>query len=776
MNFREVEVGFSTSRVVYLYNQSSAPCRFCFDVQGDSSVFRFSRTRGSIPSAGSEHPGEAQVTLTFVPTKPTNYYRRIFCLLENQQPLVLDAMGTAYVVPKGEVQEQRPAPLRHAHVQAFRNRENVGLGRCSPEEVSEVLKAEGLSDLFAKVGPEGTIPLRRCGVSRPLTRSGEATRVQTAVAAEFFVDSADPFLNGVYLDRTSVDFGFAAAGGGKTINLTNNSNTEVHVVWNLRSSAQGEEGGPGLQVIPLEADLPAGGSRSFRVEVSPTKRNCYFAEEAEAFVSPSNQMTFRTVKDATHQPPWCLPLLVLGHTFIGEQFLAKASLSTQHTGQRLCFPACHVGDSVYQTLRLSNQGNIPACFSFQPDPTGAFDIKPAVGLVPAGDFQLCLVRFTPPGLGERRHRLVCVLNNDPGSSQEADLLGQGAVPAIQVSGGGREGGDDRSLSQVDSFGSSLEGELERGKRAVIFMRPTCVGIVSSERIVAEVSNSSRIPVIFAIDPPKASSGVFRVTPIAGLLLGNQTATLQVIFAPRETKEYHFRLPVKVRSLLGETPLLTDCRQLGEAAPAVIKPGAYVTVVGQGERGAVTFHPESLSYSVRLVNTSESKCLVLENCSECDVTYKLFYIANREPPARHSSKGTAVGEAGGGGGGGGGESLGKRELRPVPKENGEAKGQSGHNTSHALFVDKPQGILPARQAFIGALYFFLLLLFHFIYYLARGPSPRFDPSRRGSTSFRSFVRSPLSTVREMLVLTVHPIFMLRKRWRSRGTRQGHPRLG
>lgn len=31
-------------------------------------------------------------------------------------------MGTAYVVPKGEVQEQRPAPLRHAHVQAFRNR------------------------------------------------------------------------------------------------------------------------------------------------------------------------------------------------------------------------------------------------------------------------------------------------------------------------------------------------------------------------------------------------------------------------------------------------------------------------------------------------------------------------------------------------------------------------------------------------------------------------------------------------------------------------------
>ena len=65
-------------------------------------------------------------------------------------------------------------------------------------------------------------------------------------------------------------------------------------------------------------------------------------------------------------------------------------------------------------------------------------------------------------------------------------------------------------------------------------------------LAGQVTNSSRIPVIFAIDPPKASSGVFRVSPIAGLLLGNQTATLQVIFAPRETKEYQFRLPVKVQ--------------------------------------------------------------------------------------------------------------------------------------------------------------------------------------------------------------------------------------
>eukprot|EP00752_Nemacystus_decipiens_P004480 g4092.t1 len=555
VNFREVKVGVTTTRVINLYNEASTPCRFCFVIQ------------------------------------------------------------------------------------------NVGLGRCSPEELDELLATQGMSDLFAKVGPQGTLPIQRCRIAKPLTRSGEATRVQTAIAAEFFVDPTDPILNGVCLDRFNVDLGFARTGGHETVTLTNNTDTAVHVVWNLRSSDEGEgdQGTTGLQVTPLEADVPEGASLSFRVEVSPTKGNCYFAEEAEAFVSPLNQMTFRTVKDATQQPPWCLPLRVLGHTFVGEQFLAKASLSTQHTGQKMCFPACHVGDTVYQTIRLSNQGNIPACFSFQPDPSGVFDIKPSTGLVPAGDFQLCLVRFTPPGPGGCHHRLECVLNNDPGSTQQVDLFGQGALPAIEATCGGWDeaaaaawGGDDGSRS------SSL-ATLAQDERSVVYMRPTCVGIVSS--------------------------GV-----------------------------------IKVRSILGETPLLTDCRQLGEAMPAVVNHGACMTVLGQGERGAVMFHPESLAFSVRLVNTPESKPLVLENCSECDVKYKLFYIANNEPPLRQSSKDyTGSSDGGSIAGSDGGGAASDRELRPVPKENDMAEqGRKARASAARLEEAGVQGVAGGGEDTNGVL--------------------------------------------------------------------------
>lgn len=33
INFREVKVGATTSRVVYIYNEASEPCRFCFAVE-----------------------------------------------------------------------------------------------------------------------------------------------------------------------------------------------------------------------------------------------------------------------------------------------------------------------------------------------------------------------------------------------------------------------------------------------------------------------------------------------------------------------------------------------------------------------------------------------------------------------------------------------------------------------------------------------------------------------------------------------------------------------
>lgn len=46
VNFREVEVGVTTSRVVYLYNETSEPCRFCFSVEVSVSSSYIGKSNG----------------------------------------------------------------------------------------------------------------------------------------------------------------------------------------------------------------------------------------------------------------------------------------------------------------------------------------------------------------------------------------------------------------------------------------------------------------------------------------------------------------------------------------------------------------------------------------------------------------------------------------------------------------------------------------------------------------------------------------------------------
>lgn len=102
---------------------------------------------------------ETAVKLTFSPQLPINYYKRYFVLIGNSLPLFYDAMGTGYIRAKGEIKEQRPAPLRHAHIQAYRNRAVQGLGGLNPDEMDEIIEKEGISELFALAGTSGTRPL-----------------------------------------------------------------------------------------------------------------------------------------------------------------------------------------------------------------------------------------------------------------------------------------------------------------------------------------------------------------------------------------------------------------------------------------------------------------------------------------------------------------------------------------------------------------------------------------------------------------------------------------
>jgi hypothetical protein len=132
VNFGSIKVGARCDRAVFLQNNSDADLHFQF-VSDEGGCFKLSKYRGVIPAQL-----EVSVKFTFSPDRPINYYKRLFVIIEHRLPLFVDLLGTAYISAAGEVKEQRPAPLRHAHVQAARNRQAAGLGRASPDELEKM--------------------------------------------------------------------------------------------------------------------------------------------------------------------------------------------------------------------------------------------------------------------------------------------------------------------------------------------------------------------------------------------------------------------------------------------------------------------------------------------------------------------------------------------------------------------------------------------------------------------------------------------------------------
>jgi hypothetical protein len=146
LNFRDVEVGKVETRLLYLRNDSNRDTPFCI-VADEGGTFQMFPKMGIIPALYKQYP----VKVIFTPPKPINYYRRFFVLVGDCMPLFYDCLGTGYIRARGEIREQRPAPLRHAHVQAYRNRSVQGMGGLSPDELDRLYDESEPSPYFALV-------------------------------------------------------------------------------------------------------------------------------------------------------------------------------------------------------------------------------------------------------------------------------------------------------------------------------------------------------------------------------------------------------------------------------------------------------------------------------------------------------------------------------------------------------------------------------------------------------------------------------------------------
>lgn len=110
VNFGEVRLGKTVSRMFTINNHSELPTKFEFFNQ-PGNVFSFSKTKGQIQPLSN-----IRILVYFSPLHTVSYYERIFCIVKNHQILYIDLLGTCYDLL------EKPLAIQQSHVDLFRKR------------------------------------------------------------------------------------------------------------------------------------------------------------------------------------------------------------------------------------------------------------------------------------------------------------------------------------------------------------------------------------------------------------------------------------------------------------------------------------------------------------------------------------------------------------------------------------------------------------------------------------------------------------------------------
>ncbi|OWZ24517.1 putative membrane protein [Phytophthora megakarya] len=601
VSFQDVHVGENAiSRVITLRNESPMEIFFHFDAQA-KGVFCFDRVTGKIPPFL-----DLNVTISFSPPHSGNFYRRFFLLVHNQSTRYVDVLGTGYD------EKIRPSPFQQAHVDAYRLRAASGIGLLSPDQL-ETYHEENGDEMFLKgalqrVKDEDTSDTSDVEPSvsplpppsRILTRSGEASLAEVEVCCEYFISIEDKG-NAVVVQGALLDFGncgIVQFPSKKVMLVTNHTHSKVTCVWRVAvapgpSETSGDQSV--FQVFPPIGDIAAGATAEFRIAFQPSRVNSYYFAELEAFASFKTNRTFRLVNVDTFTPPWCMVVKACGNTFSSptDQFLPKISFRLMKN--KVQFPPCYLGDSVFQTIMIENSSDTPALFTFVEDPAEVFSCKPTCGYIEAKSFHLVAIRFTPRNVRKYSYFLQCVVNNAREKPEVLELSAICALPQL-------------------SFQDIEVGQLLRSE-AKVYVKPTSVGLQSLRQI--ELINTSRVPLVYRWELPSKYQNIFRVKPKLGRLNGRESAFIECTFTPDEIREYASRFLVTVKSI--SVPL-EQRKSLKYKIPTLQE--LTVRVQTKGTTGAILFQPQTLKFETILVNSNSKQSFFIDNTADCDLTYSL----------------------------------------------------------------------------------------------------------------------------------------------------------
>ncbi|XP_067890912.1 cilia- and flagella-associated protein 65 isoform X3 [Heterodontus francisci] len=569
LNFGCVFLGETVTYATEISNTSDVPTFYQFEIDCSQSVFVINQPCGFLEGESTE-----RLRVTFRPTHPINYYRRVACLIHHQDPLFLDLIGTCHS------DQITPAILKPKHIELYRTNMARGLTFYPPDILNMMLQ-EGKLLLDA----DGALLLAPEECCKTAGKNCDEDYPNVPLLVPNIPSVIEYFDDGIHSDFTMfpphISVSKRELNFGKCLELAqitplpfsmmNHTKGKVTVLW---ISPPGSI----FTVTPQTIDIPPLKTMAFHIHFVPDKLNVLYAAELECFTYYKVLRDYRLVDDSTFCPPWFLTVSVQANTFQPghEHSIPKNVLNSPE----VVLPAVNEKGTTYRTLLLKNTGNTLITFSAETQHESAIKIKPTVGFILPQAHQILTLRATPQNESLTKHTVLLHLNASEKYNQEIRLYSTVEKPLITLDGNG-----------------------------YLYFKPTCVGTLSERSYL--IKNVTRMPLYFQWKISATNSRVLSVEPTFGIIQPNESLTQTWSFYPQEQQKYFLKPHIFVWGVKGP-----HCPEQGKKIRFTLR------VIGVGSMGRITAEKDHIHLGDILIGSAKSDDLILVNNEACSLNFAL----------------------------------------------------------------------------------------------------------------------------------------------------------
>ncbi|NXS28662.1 CFA65 protein, partial [Pomatostomus ruficeps] len=556
VNFDWINLGESLMQTLKMSNMSDVPAYYQFDIDGKGSVFSLDRPCGVLEGTTS-----LILKVTFRPTHPMNYHRRVVCLVHHQEPIYVDFLGTCHT------DTAKPTTLQERHLSWYRTNMVRGLTFYPPDILSVMLK-----DGKLQMDEKGALMLPPEISEDKLPKEYFEPNAMT----EYFYDgvSSDLALFPAHVSVSPREYDFGCCmpphkAEPLALCVTNHTKGNIIVAWTPSH-------GSTFQVHPEICDMPPLKSSTFHVFCKPTQVNSLYAAELEGFAVYKVMRHYTNIEnDATICPSWCLTVRLRAHTYEAkrEHFIPQYILDVPKN-----FPPVIHDTDTYCSMLLSNTGTSLITFSVNQTACPSVLVKPSTGYIIPGGHQIFFLSTHPVNTVSQQHVLPLQLNSYPAYTKEIVLQSCGQSLLLLLEGDGN-----------------------------LYFKSLYIGTSSTQMYT--IKNCTRLPVVFRWKIRQSDSKILSVSPTAGILQPYEAMAQAWTFTPDKETKYLLRAMVFVR-WKSPDPVSPKCVHY------------VLRVIGEGALGIIRAQKEHLDLGNVLVGDQQSCSIVLLNDGICTLNYIL----------------------------------------------------------------------------------------------------------------------------------------------------------